>query len=53
MSKAMKATLLLIGVAMFAMVSSFIWFVATWDKSREVPVVFEPTPANSSVMEAT
>ncbi len=39
MSSTIKATLALIGAALFVMVGSFVWFVATWDKDAEEPVV--------------
>ena len=39
MNNAMKATLLLIAAVMIGMALSFIWFVSTWDKEAEEPVV--------------
>ena len=33
-----RKTLLLIGAFVAAMIGSFVWFVATWDKDREEPV---------------
>ena len=41
-------TLLLIAAFVAAMIGSFIWFVATWDPSKEEPVsaiAFEETSA--------
>ena len=35
----MKRTLLAIALFVLFMLGSFIWFVATWDASREDPVV--------------
>jgi len=34
----MRRTLVLIFAALAIMVGSFIWFVATWDKSAEEPI---------------
>ncbi|MCW1952367.1 MAG: hypothetical protein KIH44_013485 [Octadecabacter sp.] len=34
----MRKTLLLIFAALTLMIGSFIWFVATWDASKEEPV---------------
>lgn len=31
-------TLLIIGIFLALMIGSFIWFVATWDASKEEPV---------------
>lgn len=42
MSRAMKATLLAIVIVIGGMTASFIWFVATWDKEAEEPVVVTP-----------
>ena len=39
MTKAMKATLFAIAIVIGGMTASFIWFVATWDKEAEDPVV--------------
>ncbi|MEL6508888.1 MAG: hypothetical protein AAFQ47_17650 [Pseudomonadota bacterium] len=33
-----RKTLLLIGVFVALMIGSFIWFVVTWDPSKEEPV---------------
>ena len=38
MTRGTKRTLLAIAVFVAAMVATFIWFVATWDPSREEPV---------------
>ncbi|WP_425040745.1 hypothetical protein [Primorskyibacter sp. S187A] len=35
-------TLLLIAAFVVAMVASFVWFVATWDPSKEEPVTMRP-----------
>ncbi|MEJ6815312.1 MAG: hypothetical protein QNK87_13975 [Octadecabacter sp.] len=35
----MKNTLILIFAALTLMIGSFIWMVATWDASKEEPVV--------------
>lgn len=45
MNRAMKITL--IGIALFfgTVVATFIWFVATWDREAEQPVVANPSPA--------
>ena len=34
----MKRTLLLIFAALALMIGSFIWFVATWDRTAEQPI---------------
>ena len=34
----MKNTLLLIFAALALMIGSFIWFIATWDASKEEPI---------------
>ena len=41
----MKNTLLLIFAFLALMIGSFIWFVATWDKSAEEPVSQRVAPA--------
>lgn len=38
MTRAMKFTLLAIALFFLATVGSFIWFVATWDPSKEEPI---------------
>ena len=38
MTRAMKRTLLAIAVFVAVMLGTFIWFVATWDPTREEPV---------------
>ena len=40
MTRAMKATLLAIALFFLMTAGTFIWFVATWDPSKEEPVVF-------------
>ena len=40
MNKAMKITLLAIVLVIGGMTASFIWFVSTWDKDAEEPIVF-------------
>ena len=42
MNRAMKATLIAIIVVIGGMTASFIWFVATWNKEAEDPIVFLP-----------
>jgi hypothetical protein len=49
MTGAMKATLLAIALVMIGMAASFIWFVATWDKSVEEPIVQSPFPSNAII----
>lgn len=36
----MKKTLILIFAALALMIGSFIWFVTTWDASKEQPISF-------------
>lgn len=36
----MTRTLLLIAAAITLMIGSFIWFVATWDATKEQPISF-------------
>ncbi len=40
-------TLLLILVFVAVSLGSFIWFIATWDPTREEPVVRAPMPETS------
>ncbi|MFP7672279.1 hypothetical protein ACG74X_02860 [Marivita sp. S0852] len=47
MNTAMKATLILIAVVLIGMAVSFIWFVSTWDKEAEEPVVLMPAPVEA------
>jgi hypothetical protein len=47
MNTAVKVTLFAIAVVIGGMAASFIWFVATWDKEAEDPVVFKRPPAES------
>ena len=37
-----QRTLLVIAVFVALIVGSFIWFIATWDPSREEPVTYLP-----------
>jgi len=49
MTRAMKRTLLAIAVFVAMMVGTFIWFVASWDPTREEPVSqIAAEPARSS-----
>jgi len=44
----MNKTLALIFAALALMIGSFIWFVATWDASREEPISqLAPSPVSS------
>ena len=42
MSKPMKRTLIAIALFFLSVIGSFIWFVATWDKTTEQPVSAGP-----------
>ncbi|SHH56610.1 hypothetical protein [Marivita hallyeonensis] len=42
MNTAIKVTLLAIVLVLGGMTASFIWFVSTWDKEAEEPVVRAP-----------
>lgn len=39
----MKSTLVLIALFVLLTLGSFIWFVATWDSSKEEPISLAPT----------
>ena len=46
----MNKTLALIFAALGLMIGSFIWFVATWDASREAPISSYQTPSHRFIL---
>jgi len=51
MNRATMVTLLAIGLVLGGMAVSFIWFVATWDRDAEAPIVKQTPPEAVQTME--